>query len=84
MKVSEAAKLFLEYHKAHSKENSVRAYNLVLTQLLQEFETEDSGRDNHGKDFLLSEPNCGREKAADQTNSLLSLDGIFQLHKEQS
>jgi len=37
MKVSEAAKLFLEYHKSHSKENSVRAYNLVLTQFLQEF-----------------------------------------------
>ena len=37
MKVSEAAKLFLEYHKSHSKENSVRAYNLILTQLLEEF-----------------------------------------------
>ncbi len=34
MQVSEAAKLFLEYHKSHSKENSVRAYRLVLTQLL--------------------------------------------------
>jgi integrase/recombinase XerD len=41
MKVSEAGKLFLGYHKAHSKENSVRAYNLVLNQLLQEFGTED-------------------------------------------
>ncbi len=35
MKISEAVNLFLEYHKAHSKENSVRAYNLVLNQLLQ-------------------------------------------------
>jgi integrase/recombinase XerD len=41
MRISEAAKLFLEYHKSHSKENSVRAYNLVLTQLLQEFGTEE-------------------------------------------
>jgi len=37
MKLSQAAKLFLAYHKSHSKENSVRAYNLILTQLLEEF-----------------------------------------------
>ena len=41
MKVSEAAKLFLEYHKSHSKENSVRAYKLVLTQLGEEFGAEE-------------------------------------------
>ncbi len=41
MKVSEAAKLFLEYHKCHSKENSVRAYKLVLTQLCEEFGAEE-------------------------------------------
>jgi len=41
MQISEAAKLFLEYHKSHSKENSVRAYNLVLTQLLKEFGVEN-------------------------------------------
>jgi hypothetical protein len=27
MKVSKAAKLCLEYHKSHSKENTYRAYN---------------------------------------------------------
>jgi integrase/recombinase XerD len=37
MQISEAAKLWLEYHKCHSKENSIRAYNLVLTQLCEEF-----------------------------------------------
>ncbi len=37
MKVSEAAKLWLEYHKAHSKENSIRAYKLVLSKLCEEF-----------------------------------------------
>jgi len=41
MKISEAAKLFLTYHKAHSKENSVRAYNLVLKQLVEEFGSEN-------------------------------------------
>ena len=42
MKISEAAKLWLEYHKCHSKENSIRAYKLVLTQLCVEF-----GAENH-------------------------------------
>jgi len=41
MKVSKTAKLFLDYHKSHSKENSVRAYKLVLTQLCEEFGSEN-------------------------------------------
>jgi len=41
MKVSKAAKLCLEYHKSHSKENTLRAYKMVLTQLCEEFETEN-------------------------------------------
>jgi integrase/recombinase XerD len=40
MKISEAAKLFLEYHRSHSKENSVRAYKLVIHKLCEEFGTE--------------------------------------------
>jgi len=41
MKVSEAAKLWLEYHKGHSKENSIRAYLLVLTKFCDEFGSDD-------------------------------------------
>jgi len=41
MKVSKAAKLCLGYHKAHSKENTLRAYRMVLTQLCEEFGTEN-------------------------------------------
>jgi len=41
MKVSEAAKLWLEYHKCHSKENSIRAYKLVLTKFCDEFGSDD-------------------------------------------
>ena len=41
MKVSEAAKLWLEHHKCHSKENSIRAYQLVLTKFCDEFGNED-------------------------------------------
>ena len=41
MKVSGAAKLWLEYHKCHSKENSIRAYLLVLTKFCDEFGSDD-------------------------------------------
>lgn len=41
MKISEASKLWLEYHKAHSKENSIRSYNLVLSKFLSEFGTKN-------------------------------------------
>ena len=41
MQISEAAKLWLEYHKCHSKENSIRAYKLVLTKFCEEFGTEN-------------------------------------------
>jgi integrase len=41
MQVSEATKLWLEYHKSHSKENSIRAYKLVLSKLCVEFGTEN-------------------------------------------
>ena len=40
MKISKTAKLFLEYHRSHSKENSVRAYELIINQLCGEFGTE--------------------------------------------
>ena len=43
MKISEAAKLFLEYHKSHSKENSVRAYKLVLSKFCEKFGPENLG-----------------------------------------
>jgi len=41
MQVSEAAKLWLEYHKSNSKENSIRAYKLVLSKLCEEYGAED-------------------------------------------
>jgi hypothetical protein len=41
MKVSKAAKLCIEYHKSHSKENTVRAYRMVLAQVCDEFGTEN-------------------------------------------
>ena len=37
MKFTEAAKLWLEHHKCHSKENTIRAYKLVLTKFLEDF-----------------------------------------------
>jgi integrase/recombinase XerD len=41
MQISEAAKICLEFHKSHSKENSIRAYKLVFTQLCEEFGAEN-------------------------------------------
>lgn len=49
MQVSEAAKLCMEYHKAHSKENSVRAYKLVLSKFCEEFGAENLGDINTEK-----------------------------------
>jgi len=37
MKVSDAAKLYLEYHRSHSKENSLRAYMLILSKFYKDF-----------------------------------------------
>ena len=44
MRVSEASRLFLEYHKSHSKENSMRAYKLVLSKLCVDFGDENLGQ----------------------------------------
>jgi len=44
MRVSEASRLFLEYHKSHSKENSLRAYKLVLSKLCVDFGDENLGQ----------------------------------------
>jgi site-specific recombinase XerD len=41
MKVSKAVTLCLEYHKSHSKENTVRAYRMILTQFHEEFGDEN-------------------------------------------
>ncbi len=41
MRVSEAARLCLEYHKSHSKEHTTKAYNLILSKLCEEFGGED-------------------------------------------
>lgn len=41
MKVSEATKLWLEYHKCHSKENTIRLYRLVLDKFCDEFGHEE-------------------------------------------
>lgn len=41
MKVSEAVKFFLEYHKSNSKENTVRSYMLVLSKFSEEFGSAD-------------------------------------------
>jgi len=41
MNVTEAATFFLEYHKTHSKENSIRAYKRILSKFREEFGAEN-------------------------------------------
>ncbi len=41
MQVSHAGELWLEYHKSHSKENTIRTYKLVLTKFCEEFGAEN-------------------------------------------
>lgn len=41
MNVKEAAAVFLEYHKTHSKEHSIRSYTRILSRFCKEFGTEN-------------------------------------------
>jgi hypothetical protein len=38
MNVSQASKIWLEYHRAHSKHNTVRAYEFTIAKFNQNFE----------------------------------------------
>jgi integrase/recombinase XerD len=37
MNVSQASKIWLDYHRAHSKHNTVRAYEFTITKFNQDF-----------------------------------------------
>ena len=37
MNVSQASKIWLDYHRAHSKENTVRAYEFTIAKFNQDF-----------------------------------------------
>jgi len=41
MRVSEAVKIWLSYQKSHFKENSIRAYHVVLSRFREEFAEEE-------------------------------------------
>ena len=41
MQVSQAITIWLEYHKSHSKDNTIKAYNKVLTNFNREFGERD-------------------------------------------
>ena len=41
MKVSQASKIWLEYHRAHSKHNTVRAYEFTIAKFNQNFANQD-------------------------------------------
>ena len=37
MKLSKAAKIWIDYHKTHSKKNTVRAYRAIIERFIHEF-----------------------------------------------
>jgi hypothetical protein len=37
MNLSKAAKIWIDYHKTHSKKNTMRAYRAVIERFIQEF-----------------------------------------------
>jgi len=37
MKLSKAAKIWIDYHKTHSKKNTVRAYRAIIERYIKEF-----------------------------------------------
>jgi integrase/recombinase XerD len=39
MNVSQASKIWLDYHRAHSKDNTVRAYDFTISKFNQNFAT---------------------------------------------
>ena len=41
MQVSKAIKICLEYHKSHSRDNTLRAYQVVLSNFNREFGERD-------------------------------------------
>ena len=43
MKVSQASKIWLDYHRAHSKHNTIRAYKFTITKFNQNFANLNEG-----------------------------------------
>ena len=37
MKLSKAAKIWIDYHKAHSKKNTVRSYQAIIERFIRKF-----------------------------------------------
>jgi len=86
MKVSKAAKLCLEYHKSHSKENTLRAYRMVLTQLCEEFGTENLEEITTERVlFFLNRITEGKKRQTKQTrySHLLAFFNFIKNHLNQ-
>ena len=41
MQVSKAAEVYLEYHRGNSKENTIKAYEMILTKFCGQFGERD-------------------------------------------
>ena len=87
MQVSEAAKLWLEYHKSHSKENSIRAYKLVLSKFCEKFGAQNLEEINIEKVLsFLNRITEGKKRQTKRTrySHLLAFFNFIKNHIDQN
>ena len=77
MKINEVAKIWLEYHKAHSKENSIRTYRIVLTHLCDEFGGERMEDITTERVLSLLNRITEGKKTANKTNTIFTCPIFF-------
>jgi hypothetical protein len=81
MNVSQASKIWLDYHRAHSKKNTVRAYEFTIAKFNQNF-ADLNFNEVSTDDVLDFIRNSLSEKTPEKTVSFFSPDRIFQFYKK--
>ena len=64
MQVLKAIKIWLEYHKSHSRENTLKSYQMVLANFDQEFGTRNIWEINSDEILSLSKSIVGSSSRA--------------------
>ena len=82
MNVSQASKIWLEYHRAHSKHNTVRAYQFTIEKFNQNFANLNLNKVSPDDilDFM-SEFTKDRKPQTDKVDSFFPPDRLFQFHE---
>ena len=84
MRVSEASRCFLDYHRMNSKENTVRNYELVSSRFCSEFADRELGSISPDKILaFLTQLTEGTKQSTRRLRYCL-LFSLIQFHKELS